>query len=111
MNNRFSRAVFLLLLAASTLFGDTTFTFQNGVNGYSGAKDVSINTQYAQYNGGNGIQWTGGAELGCYTVSGANGYTVRYLLKFGGLTVPAGSAVVSATLSLGFDYWGSGAGN
>ncbi len=105
-----SRVVFALL-AASALRADTTYSFQNGANGYSGAKDVSINTQYAQYNSGNGVRWTGGSELGVYTVSGANGYTARYLLKFGNLTVPAGSTVVSAKLTLGFDYWGSGSGN
>jgi hypothetical protein len=104
------RAVFALL-AASTLHADTTFTFKNGVNGYSGAKDFSINTQYSQSNGGNGVRWTGDAELGCYTTTDSSSYTVRYLLKFGGLTIPAGSSVTSATLSLSFDYWDSGPGN
>jgi len=45
----------LALLIASTLHADTTLTFRNGSNGYTGSTDVSINTQYAQYNGGNGI--------------------------------------------------------
>jgi len=42
--------VVLGLLAAFTLQADAAFTFQNGANGYTGAKDVSINTQYSQYN-------------------------------------------------------------
>ena len=46
--------VVFALLAAAALHADTPVTFQDGVNGYSGAKDVSINTQYSQYNGGNG---------------------------------------------------------
>ena len=104
------RAVFALL-AASTLHADTTVTFQNGANGYSGAKDVSINTQYSQYNGGNGVLWRGDPELGCYTTTGSDAYSVRYLLKFGGLTVPAGSTVVSATLSISLDSWNPGSGN
>ncbi|HEY2014747.1 MAG TPA: DNRLRE domain-containing protein, partial [Bryobacteraceae bacterium] len=99
------------LLAASTLYGDTSLTFQNGINGYTGARDISINTQYAQYNGGNGVIWRGDPELGCYTITGTGGYAVRYLLKFGGLTVPAGSRVVSATLAISLDSWNSGSGN
>jgi hypothetical protein len=104
------RAVFALL-AASTLHADTVFTYQNGASGYSGSKDASINTQYAQYNGGNGIQWTGDPELGVYTTTGSGAYSVRYLLKFGGLTIPAGSNVVSATLTMSLDSWNDGAGN
>ncbi len=103
--------VLFALLAVVTLRGDTTFTFQDGANGYSGAKDASINTQYSQYNGGNGVQWTGDAELGCYTTTGAGAYAVRYLLKFGALTIPAGSSVTSATLTIALDSWNEGAGN
>src|SRR6266496_4748720 len=102
MNTRSSRVfsapirkVVLGVLAASTIYADTTFTFQNGASGYSGAQDISINTQYSQYNGGNGIQWRGDPELGCYTTTGTGSYTVRYLLKFGGLSIPAGSTVIS----------------
>src|SRR5215831_19986956 len=99
------------LFAISTLVADTTFTFQNGASGYSGAKDFSINTQYAQYNGGNGIQWRGDPELGCYTTTGSGAYSVRYLLKFGNISIPAGSVVASATLSMGMDSWESSSGN
>src|SRR6185369_12242994 len=104
------RAV-LALFAASLLHADTTVTFQNGVNGYTGAKDFSINTQYSQYNGGNGVAWSGDPELGCYTTTGSGSYSVRYLLKFGGLTIPAGSAVTSATLTISLDSWNAGSGN
>jgi hypothetical protein len=99
------------LLAAATLHADTTFTFQNGANAYSGAKDFTINTQYADSNGGNGVRWTGDSELGCYNISGTSGYLARYLLKFGSLNIPAGSHVVSATLTLTPDYWNNGPGN
>src|ERR1700740_3748740 len=101
----------LALFAALIVHADSTVTFQNGVNGYSGAKDFSINTQYSQYNGGNGVRWTGNPELGCYSTTGDGAYSARYLLKFGGLTVPAGSTVVSATLTLSVDAWIPGAGN
>ena len=111
MNIRPIRGVWLALLAASTLCADTSYTFQNGAGGYVSASDFSINTQYAQYNGGNGVRWTGDAELACYSTTGADAYAVRYLLKFGGLAVPAGSNVVSATLTLTFDSWESGPGD
>jgi len=103
--------IVLALLAVSTLYADTTVALQNGVNGYSGAKDFSINTQYSQYNGGNGVPWKGDPELGCYTTTGADSYTVRYLVKFGSLPIPAGSAVVSATLAISLDSWESSGGN
>ena len=118
MNSRIScgfklsyQQIALATLAAAILHADTTFTYQNGANSYTGSTDVSINTQYSQYNGGNGIRWTGGSELGCYNITGADGYLVRYLLKFGGLTIPGGSKVVSATLTLSLDYWNEGGGN
>src|SRR5262249_20094346 len=99
------------LAGVSGLFADSAVTFQNGANGYTGAKDFSINTQYADSNGGNGVRWTGDSELGCYTTTGSGSYQVRYILKFGNLTVPAGSQVVSATLAISLDSWESGRGN
>ena len=103
--------IVLALLAAATLYADSTITIQNGLSGYSGAKDFSINTQYSQYNGGNGVPWKGDPELGCYTTTGAGSYTVRYLVKFGSLPIPVGSTVVSATLAISLDSWESGSGN
>jgi hypothetical protein len=105
------RRAVLALFAASALYADTTIAFQNGVNGYSGAKDLSINTQDSQFNGGNGLLWREDPELGCYTITGTGSYSVRYLLKFGGLSVPAGSRVISARLAISVDFWGSGGGN
>src|SRR5215831_7517477 len=112
MKARCVRALILPgILAGCVSYAASTMTFQNGVNGYTGAADFSINTQYAQYNGGNGIRWTGDAELGCYTTTGTGSYSVRYLLKFGSLTVPAGSQVVSATLAISIDSWNQSSGN
>jgi hypothetical protein len=101
----------LTMMAVCAMSAATTYTFRNGANGYTGAADASINTQYAQYNGGNGIPWKNDAQLAAYTTTGSDSYAVRYLLKFGNLSIPAGSQVVSATLSLSFEWWGSGAGN
>jgi len=105
------QSVVVALFAVLTLQANTTVTFQNGVNGYSGANDISINTEYSQYNGGNGTQWRGNPELGCYTTTGAGTYTARYLLKFQALSVPAGSKVISATLAISLDSWIQGSGN
>jgi len=101
----------LTLLGASALHAQTTFTFQNGANAYSDAQDISINTQYSEYNGGNGTQWRGDPELGCYTTTGTDSYTARYLLKFGNLSIPAGSTVISATLTISLESWNAGSGN
>jgi hypothetical protein len=84
-----------LALFGAALQADTTFTFQDGANNYSGAQDVSINTQYAQYNGGNGWQWRGDAELGCYTVT--PGAAVGVVLQ----SAAGNSVVVSVTAALG----------
>ncbi|MBZ5595204.1 MAG: hypothetical protein LAP39_23415 [Acidobacteriia bacterium] len=105
------RGAVLALFVAFTLHANTTVAFQNGVNGYSGATDISINTQYSQYNGGNGTQWRGNPELGCFTTTGAGAYTAKYLLKFGGLSIPAGSQVISATLAISLDTWIQSGGN
>src|SRR2546421_7262422 len=110
MNTRIVRGV-VTLLAPFALHADTTFTFQNGAGGYSAARDISINTQYSQYNGGNGTQWRGDPELGCYTTTGDGSYMVRYLLKFSGLAIAPGSRVSSATLTLSLDSWEAGSGN
>ncbi len=99
------------LALASLSYAASTLSFQNGANGYAGAKDIAINTQYAQYNGGNGVRWTGDAELGCYTTTGSGAYSVRYLLRFDALGIAPGTQVTSATLTLSLDSWESGAGN
>ncbi|MBS1827263.1 MAG: Ig-like domain-containing protein [Acidobacteria bacterium] len=100
-----------LFLSLFSLHAQTTAIFQNGTGGYLGAKDFSINTQYAQYNGGNGVQWKGTPQLACYTTTGSDPYTVRYLLKFENLNISAGSTVSSASLTLAFESWNSGSGS
>ena len=108
MSGIITKRLALAFVALSAAYGDTTYTFQNGINGYKGAGDASIDTQYAQYNGGNGAPWSGEPELGCYTVSGSGGYTARYILKFGNLSIPSGSHVVSASLAISLDAWFAG---
>ncbi|MBI4907523.1 MAG: hypothetical protein HY820_28110 [Acidobacteria bacterium] len=101
----------LALFAALAAHADTAFVYQNGASAYAGAKDFAINTQYSQYNGGNGVRWTGDPQLGCYTTTGSGAYTVRYLLKFGAVNIPAGSVVTSATLTLAVESWNPGSGS
>jgi hypothetical protein len=101
----------LALVAGLPLPAQTVHTFQNGAGGYSSARDVSINTQYSQYNGGNGVSWKGVPQLGCYTTTGSGAYAVRYLLKFSDLSVLAGQQVTAASLSLTLESWNAGVGN
>jgi Bacterial Ig domain len=78
-------------------------TFRNGENGYSGTQDVGINNEY----GGNGI--TGRSDVeGCYNITGPKAYSAKPLLKFTDISVPAGQAVASASLTLTFRTWTTG---
>lgn len=105
------RTIGVLVALASAATGAaaaTTYTYRNGVNGYTGSVDVAINNQYAQYNGGNGITNVSSSQMSAYNTTGTDAYSVRYLLRFGNLSIPAGSQVISASLSLTADAFISG---
>ena len=82
-----------------------TVTLQQGVSGYTGTTDVSISTQYAQYNEGNGLTNFTDAQMGLYQLTGTSGYSVENLIRFSNLGIPAGSTVTGATLTLRVDTW------
>src|SRR4029077_14141561 len=46
-----------------------------------------------------------------YVTTGTDAYEMRYLLKFGGLSIPQGSKVVSASLTVSPEWWSSGTTN
>ncbi len=76
-----------------------TLTYQQGVNGYNGAKDVTINSAYGNPAADN----PSGVEkysLG-NAITGSN-YKGTVLLKFGDISIPGGSQVTQATLSVKF---------
>lgn len=95
----------LTIISDDTSGQPVTVTLQQGVNGYSGTTDVSISTQYAQYNEGNGLTNFTDPQLGLYQLTGTNGYSVENLIRFSNLGIPAGSTVSGATLTLRVDTW------
>ena len=82
-----------------------TVSLQQGVSGYTGTTDVSISTQYAQYNEGNGITGFTDAQMGLYQLSGSGAYSVENLIRFSNLGIPAGATVTGATITLRVDSW------
>lgn len=90
--------------------GPANVTFQNGVNGYTGEQDADIQSQNVLYswNGGLGASTIGAAALDLRNTnnSGASGFESRALIRFTDISIPAGTAVVSASLTLTFVNWG-----
>ncbi len=66
--------------------------------------DVSILSR----GGGDGEADRASTELGCWHLTGADGYHSQPLLRFTELGVPAGARVTGATLRLVFASWDSG---
>ncbi|HXU72622.1 MAG TPA: DNRLRE domain-containing protein [Polyangia bacterium] len=89
--------------SGSAAASGVSVSFVNGVNGYAGTRDVSISTQYSA----NGVTTTSG-ELMTWKISGASGYEERALVRFDGISLPAGARVSAATLTLTFDNWSTG---
>lgn len=89
-----------------------TRTYQQGVGGYTGTRSVGISTygglgSVGQYNA-NGMTFADGENDWCTGIDIPSGtYSEVWLLRFEGLGVPAGTRVVSATLSI-HGYGGDG---
>lgn len=83
-------------------------TFQQGANGYSGARSANISTlNVGAWNGFNGTTFTDEPDW-CIGDLPAQNYDISPLLAFGDLGIPAGSVVQSATLRCFFVSWDSG---
>ncbi|SFS67107.1 Ig-like domain-containing protein [Paenibacillus sp. BC26] len=81
-----------------------TVTFQQGVSSYTGAKDVSLTSQWSG-NGGNIISGT----LKVFDqTSQTTPYEIDSLLRFDNISIPAGKTVASAKLTLKMNTWASG---
>src|SRR5207302_845204 len=82
-----------------------TLTFQQGVNGYTGTTDADISNQY----GDNGSTNVTGDQLGVYQITGTNGYTIEWLIRFSNLGITTNATtnatVTAATLTLTVDSW------
>jgi hypothetical protein len=70
---------------------------------FGATEDVSI----SNHNGGNGVTDTTG-ELMVWNITGTDSYTEEALIRFGNVTIPAGSTVTGASLALTFDNWSTG---
>jgi hypothetical protein len=94
-------------ITANTQSIPVTVAFQNGVNGYSGTKDVAITTLYASeaWNGGKGTTFND-VKMPCYKYSGS--WEGRVLITFEGLNILSGKTITSAKLKLTFNNWDTG---
>ncbi|WP_254508368.1 Calx-beta domain-containing protein [Anatilimnocola floriformis] len=95
----------LTIISDDTNGQPVTVSLQQGVNGYTGTTDVSISTQYAQYNSGNGLTTFNDPQMGLYQIPGNGAYSVEDLIRFSNLGIPADAAVTGATLTLRVDSW------
>jgi autotransporter passenger strand-loop-strand repeat protein len=93
-------------LTVNTPSGTTTATFRQGVAGYTGGQDAGITTQYAIYNGGNGVQYLNQPTLEIGT--DGQGSVFESLIKFNSLNIPSNAVVSGASLTLTIvDWWGN----
>jgi hypothetical protein len=84
-----------------------TNSFQDGVGGYSGQVDVTISTEDAEFDGGNGTTFQDadmGGECAAWRLTE---YETRALIRFDDLNLP-GAKVLSAVVDLTFDNWNIG---
>jgi hypothetical protein len=81
-----------------------TVTFQQGVGGYTGTKDVFISSQ----GGGNGYA-DKTSDMKVFDQSQqTTPYEIRSLIRFDGISIPAGKTVASAKLKLRLELWKTG---
>jgi hypothetical protein len=93
-------------LTVSVSSGSTTVTFRQGVAGYTGGQDAGIDTQYAIYNGGNGVQYLNQPYLEIGT--DGQGSIFESLLRFSNLGIPTNGVVSAASLTVTLvDWWGN----
>jgi hypothetical protein len=90
-------------LTVSVASGATTVTFRQGVAGYTGGQDAGITTQYAVYNGGNGVQYLNQPYLEIGT--DGQGAVFESLLRFSNLGIPSNAVVSGASLTVTIVDW------
>ena len=95
----------LTIVDNDTAGQSTTASFQQGMNGYTGTTDVTISTQYAQYNQGNGTTSINSTQLGVYQLTGAGSYASESLIRFSNLGIPNNATVSSATITINLENW------
>jgi hypothetical protein len=78
-----------------------TTSFREGEMGYDGVDDVTISSQ-------NNVAERTAAQTLVWKKTGTGPYEVGSLIRFGNLSLPAGSQVTSAQLTLTFENWWTG---
>jgi len=73
---------------------------REGVNGYAGTQDGTISTQRTDMTKGNGLTYFDDPEV---LVTKLANYEKRALIRFDGLTLPAGAKLEAAELELWFE--------
>jgi hypothetical protein len=77
-------------------------TFQQGKDGYAGARDAVITTQNAEFTDGNGATQF---DAGQYLICNFKDYQMRVLMRFEGLSLPPHARVESAQLEMKWENW------
>jgi len=80
-------------------------TFQAGVSGYTGGRSVTISDLNASYSWNHGV---GNTYRGAYEYPELTSCNTAALVRFDNLSIPAGRAVVSASLTVKLNTWYSG---
>ena len=93
------------IVAISTKDMPLVAVFQQGKNGYAGARDVVITTQNSEFTYNNGATQFDADQ---YLICNFKEYQMRMLMRFDGLTLPARAKVVSAELDMKWENWDTG---
>lgn len=96
-----------LLVISGGLHAQTTISFQQGVNGYTGCKSVNI-SDLNLVPGNNGTTFADGNNDWCIGKLHGRpgfGYDISPLLRFENLNIPVNAVVTAATLTITHVMW------
>ena len=100
-------AFFAILILTFSSVSQTTVTYQQGVNGYTGCKSVNI-SDLNLVAGNNGTTFADGNNDWCIGKLHGRpgfGYDISPLLRFENLNIPANAVVTAAVLTLTHVMW------
>lgn len=81
-----------------------TASFRVGESGYTSSDDVTISNQ----SGGNGATDRSATQVLTWKKTGSDAYEISSLIRFNNLSLPAGSQVTGAQLTLTVENWWTG---
>lgn len=86
-----------------------TLSFQNGLGGYAGARDLTLSSQYLEQTGGRGATERKDPELCAFVWTEAPAYVDKTLLAFDLSSLPRTAKVAGASLEITVDTWSADA--